>query len=83
MSKTDNQKYGVKPEVLKQIKFTPKDKELAKVSGTDGNTLIQGIVSTPPDQWTEGQLYKAKRLRLNEMTAEQLRHYFDNEVGAG
>ena len=75
-----NTKYGVKPDVLKKIKFTPRDKRLFE-TGNDGvnNTLIQGIVGTAPEMWSPEQLHKAKRLGLNEMTAEQLRHYLDNE----
>lgn len=63
-----NKKYGVNPEVLKQIKFTPRDKRLAEA----GDILIQGIVSTPPEKWNESQAFKAKYLKLNEMTVEQL-----------
>ncbi len=81
MSKTNN-KYGVKPEVLKQIKYTKRDKLLIKNEGVPHNdTFIQGIVATPPEEWNEGQLQKAKKLKLNEMDAEQIRYWFDNEVG--
>jgi len=81
MTKTDNAKYGVQPEVLKQIKITQRDMELAKWGGSYEKNLVQGIVSTPPEEWNEGQLEKAKKLKLNEMTAEQVRHWFDNETG--
>ncbi len=76
----ENTKYAVKPEVLKQIKFNPRDKELSKSSGTHENTLIQGVVSTPPEQWNEGQLAKAKKYELHKRTAEEIRYLFDNEV---
>jgi hypothetical protein len=69
-----NKKYGVKPEVLKQIKFTPRDNRL-KVG-----TLIQGIISTPPEQWDEYQLHKAKHLKINEWSVEELRQYMDTET---
>lgn len=73
MSNT-NKKYGVKPEVLEQIKFTPRDTRLAKA-----DTLIQGIISTPPEKWNEYQLEKAQHLKLNEWDAERLRRYMDTE----
>lgn len=70
-----NTKYAVKPEVLAQIEFTSRDKELAKA-----DLLIQGIISTPPENWTDAQAFKAKYIKLSKMSVEQLRWFMDNEV---
>jgi hypothetical protein len=80
MSK-NNKQYGVKPEVLKEIKFTPRDEELSTSSGGYENNLIQGILKTPPEDWNEGQLYKAKKYKLNTRNAQEIRWLMDNEVG--
>lgn len=71
-----NSKYAVKPEVLRELKFTPRDEELAKV-----NNLIQGIIRTQPDNWNETQLLKAKHFKLNTLTADEVRWIMDNEIG--
>ena len=73
-----NKKYGVNPEVLKRLEFTERDKELTKATP---NILIQGIIATPPEQWDEDQLWKAKALKINKWTYEQLRYYCDHETG--
>jgi hypothetical protein len=79
MSKANN-KYGVKPEVIEKIKWTERDNRMKEWSAVDGSkNMIQGIVSTPPEQWSELQLSKAKKLQLNKMSVEQLRHWFDFE----
>lgn len=76
---TNNKKYGLKPEVLKGLKFTKRDKRL--IDSTD-KILIQGIVSTPPEEWNESQLYKAKAIKLNEMSSTEIRRWFDTEVSS-
>jgi hypothetical protein len=74
-----NKKYGVKPEVLAQLEFTERDKLLAN---WQPKMMIQGIVATKPEDWTEDQLWKAKELKINTWDYERLRYEFDNETNA-
>lgn len=72
----ENKKYGVKPEVLKRLKFTERD---IRLSQSKPPIMIQGVVATPPEEWTDSQLRKAKALQINEWTYEELRNFFDYE----
>ena len=74
-----NKKYGVKPEVLARLEYTERDKLL---SNWKPDMMIQGIVATPPENWTEDQLWKAKELKISEWDYDRLRYEFDTETNA-
>ena len=64
MNKEDNNKYAVNPDVLKRIKYNKRDRAIRDEGGefnSGHNIFIQGVVATPPEQWTDRQLAKAKK----------------------
>ena len=41
--------------------------------------LVQGILATPPEDWTDEQLDRAKAYEINKMTLDTLKYWMGNE----